>query len=123
MNLLKSFFYQNVIFTLILWGIFYALIYFFFDKYYIVLINYLFPIFFTVSSLSHYVLSKNVSKEMIKFWPYFMVASTLKLLLYMIIIWLFVRNNKSYALPFVAMFFILYVFYTIFEIRNLLKKA
>ena len=56
---------------------------------------------------------------MIKFSNNFMILSTAKLFLFLIVITIVLILYKKLAIPFVVFFVIQYVFFTIFEVINI----
>lgn len=56
---------------------------------------------------------------MIKFSNNFMILSTAKLFLFVIVITIVLLLYKKLAIPFIIYFVILYVLYTIFEVANI----
>ena len=61
------------------------------------------------------------SDRPIKFINMFMAVTGIKLLVYLIVILLYVMFLTPYAIPFLAVFFPLYIVYTFIEISSLLK--
>jgi hypothetical protein len=68
---------------------------------------YLFLFFLSVTLVVHYVLLKASEKRFSKFTTYFMLALL----------------NRSDAIPFIITFFILYIFYTVFEVISILSYS
>ena len=82
---------------------------------------YLFLFFLSVTLVVHYVLLKASEKRFSKFTTYFMLATFLKLMLYIAVLLIYVLLNRSDAIPFIITFFILYIFYTAFEVISILS--
>ena len=84
---------------------------------------YLFIFFFSVTLAVHYILLKASEKRFSKFTTYFMLATFLKLMLYIAVLLIYVLLNRSDAIPFIITFFILYIFYTVFEVISILSYS
>ncbi len=84
---------------------------------------YLFLFFLSVTLVVHYVLLKASEKRFSKFTTYFMLATFLKLMLYIAVLLIYVLLNRSDAIPFIITFFILYIFYTVFEVISILSYS
>ena len=108
-------------FTIILALICFIISYFLPVKYITPALPYLFIFFFSVTLFVHYVLMKACEKRMSKFVNFFMLATFLKLMLYIMILVIYVLFNRSDAIPFILTFFILYLFFTVFEIISILS--
>lgn len=104
------------IYTFILAFIGYGIIYFLPEQYVSPTIPYLFVFFFSLTLLVHYVLLQVALKKAVSFINYFMLLTFGKLifLLTIVLIYAFVRRED--AVPFIIAFFILYMFYTAFEV-------
>lgn len=115
-------FVKNLLFlTVIVFVVFYAIAYFLPASLSSPAMPYLIILSFSVTLLFHYVVLKASEKKFNRFISYFMMATVAKLLLYIVIIFLYVYLNRSDTLPFVITFLLLYFIYSIFEIINLLK--
>ena len=108
-------------FTIILALICFIISYFLPVKYITPTLPYLFIFFFAVTLFVHYVLMKACEKRMSKFVNFFMLATFLKLMLYIMILVIYVLFNRSDAIPFILTFFIIYLFFTVFEIISILS--
>jgi len=100
------------------------------------ILNYLFPqrvitgvfpymlaLFFVVTAIVHYVLLRITTLKPAKFVSYFMLATFLKLMNYMIVVVVYVLIVKQGILSFVINFFVLYIIYTIFEVVSILSQT
>lgn len=74
-----------------------------------------------VTSLLHKKLILAGQERPIKFINMFMAVTGIKLMIYLVAILLYVMFLTDYAIPFIAIFFTLYIIYTILEIKDLLK--
>ncbi len=119
LNFLKKIIIFSVAFALIC----YAVGYFLPAGYVTPVLPYLFVFFFSVTLAVHYVLLKASEKRFSKFTTYFMLATFLKLMLYIAVLLIYVLLNRLDAIPFIITFFILYVFYTVFEVISILSYS
>ncbi len=108
-------------FSLILAIICFTISFFLPAKYLTPSFPYLFIFFFAITLVVHYILMKASEKRMSKFVNYFMLATFLKLMLYIMILVIYVLFNRFDAIPFILTFFILYLFFTVFEIISILS--
>ncbi len=77
---------------------------------------YLLFFFFSVTLIVHLILLKVSAKKGSGFTNYFMLLTFGKLLFFLTIILIYALLNRSDAVQFIASFFILYVFFTVFEV-------
>ena len=84
---------------------------------------YLLLLFYFVNAIVHYVLLRITLMNPRKFVSYFMLATFLKLMNYLIVIVVYVFFVKSGILQFILAFFALYIFYTIFEVVTILVQT
>jgi hypothetical protein len=80
-------------------------------------------LFFIITAIVHYVLLRISALNPRKFVGYFMLATTLKLMIYLIVIFVYVFFEKTGILSFILAFFILYIIYTVFEVVTILKQT
>ena len=121
-SIFLAFIKKLLIFTVILSLVLYTGRYFLPIKWNTPALPYLLPFFFIVNAMVHYVLLKASLKKFSRFVNYYLAGSFLKLMLYIIVLLLYVFNNKADALPFTILFFILYLSFTAFEIMSLLRN-
>lgn len=120
---LKRFFIRLIIFSLVL-----VLFAYFLDQ---VLpqgslprvLPYLFILFFLVTLAVHYVVLRITELKPARFVSYFMLATFVKLVIYFIAVLVYVFSRKEQVLPFILSFFILYIFYTVFEVVSILGQT
>jgi len=84
---------------------------------------YLLGLFFVVTAIVHYVLLRITLLKPAKFVSYFMLATFLKLMNYMIVVVVYVLFVKEGILSFVINFFVLYIIYTLFEVVSILSQT
>jgi hypothetical protein len=77
--------------------------------------------FIATSLLSFYYLLQSSTKRFIKFVNTFLLTIIIKLFIYAGVMIGYVLANRSDAIPFMLGFFILYLFYTIFEAVSIIK--
>jgi hypothetical protein len=83
----------------------------------------LFLLFFSVTLAVHWVILKITELKPARFVSYFMLATFAKLVIYFIAVLIYVFTRKDHLLPFILSFFILYIFYTVFEVANTLSQT
>ena len=112
--------------SLILFSIIIALLSF--GAMYLLPANYITPmlpyilIFFLIISLAvYYFIEKAVAERFSLFTNYFMIATTLKILIYLAIIIIYAFTNQYDAITFILTFFLFYVGYTSFEVIWMLR--
>jgi hypothetical protein len=86
-------------------------------------IPYLLVLFFIVTAVVHYILLRITVLNPRKFVGYFMLATFLKLLNYLVVIFVYVLTVKEGILSFVLSFFVLYIIYTTFEVITILAQT
>ena len=84
---------------------------------------YLFPFFFAVTLVIHYLLLKAYERKHSRFITSFMLVIFLKLFFYLSIMVVYVLINKTDAMRFIITYFIFYVFYTTFEVVSILSYS
>lgn len=79
-------------------------------------------VFHTAATLISFLyIQKKTQNSPNKFINVYMVNTTVKLLLYLVILMVYSLNNISDAVNFIISFFIMYLIFTVFEVVNLLK--
>jgi hypothetical protein len=84
---------------------------------------YLIILFHVITAIVHYILLRITTMNPRKFVSYFMLATFIKLMIYLIVIVVYVFFVKVGILPFILSFFILYIFYTVFEVVTILAQT
>ncbi|MDP4281204.1 MAG: hypothetical protein Q8867_03555 [Bacteroidota bacterium] len=119
----NSFLKKLLIFSGIL-GIIALILFFFLPRHFFTpVLPLIFVFFILVTLLSYYLLLRIVHVRFIRFVNYFMLSTFVKLILYIAILVLYIFLNKKDAVPFALSFFILYIFYTFFEISAILTYS
>lgn len=79
--------------------------------------------FFTITAVVHYVLLRITALNPRKFVGYFMLATTLKLLVYIIVVFAYLFIVRTGILQFILAFFVLYIIYTVYEVVTILSQT
>ena len=77
--------------------------------------------FFALTTGLYFFMLRSAGNTFSHFVNQFMVVTFAKLLLYIIILFVYCFLNKPDAFPFAITFFVLYLFYTVFEIMSFLN--
>jgi len=84
---------------------------------------YLFILFYVITAIVHYALLRITVLNPAKFVGYFMLATFLKLMNYLIVVVVYAFYVKEGILPFILSFFTLYIVYTVFEVATILAQT
>lgn len=117
LDFIKSLF----LYTLILAAIGYGIVYLLPDEYVTPTLPFLYLFFFSATLLVHYVLLKVAQKRTANFINYFMLLTFGKLIFFLSIVLLYALLRREDAAQFIITFFVLYVFFTIFEVAQSLS--
>jgi hypothetical protein len=88
-----------------------------------VALPFLFPFFFSVTLIVHFILSKAYEKRPAVFVSRFMLTSFLKLIFYVAVLTVYLLLNRDDAIPFSVPYLLLYVLFTAFEVISFLGYA
>jgi hypothetical protein len=77
--------------------------------------------FFVSNGFLFWLFLRTHQKKLSKFANFFMLSTSLKLLVYLAIIIVYLIFNREDAPPFLLSFFIYYIAYTSFEVKSLIK--
>ena len=77
---------------------------------------------FIITGLTYYITKKGVKDNLMDFQNYVMASIGIRFFLSAIIILLYIYIVKAQSLSFLANFFVLYLFYTVFEIQSVLSN-
>ncbi len=121
MNPFKKFLQKLIIYTIILTTI--GLVFYFLAPDHAVspTLPYINIFFFIVTLLTYYTTLRHIRQKASRFVNYYLIATFAKLFLFIIVIVLYLYMNKQDALKFVVSFFIYYLLYSIFEVREIMK--
>lgn len=92
------------------------------EKHLTPVLAWIYVFFFAVTILVHIALKRIAARGIRTFVNYFMLLTMGKILFYLTIVLLYALLNKDDAVPFILAFFILYVFFTGFEVVMSLRK-
>ncbi len=110
-----------IVFTLILAAIVYAITYFLPEAYITPTLPFQFVFFFAATMVIHYILLRASQRRAARFINFFMLLTFGKLIFFLSIILAYALIFREDAIQFVITFFILYVFFTAFEINQSLR--
>ncbi len=110
-----------LLFTVILAVIGYAVFYFLPDGFYTPTFPFLLFFFLSVSLIVHYLLIKAAQKRPAKFVNQFMLTTFLKLVFFLVVLVIYSVANRDDAISFIMTYFVLYLFYTAFELVSILR--
>ncbi len=88
--------------------------------------DFIIPAFYIITSGSHFLLQRALTREPKKFYNYFLAAMAFKMLAYLLFLAVMFLGFRGISMPFVAVFFSCYLVYTTFEIlmlRPLMRKG
>jgi hypothetical protein len=105
-----------VIFSLILGSVAAVLYFILPEKFITPTLPFLFPFFLAVTLISSYLLIRSSQKKFIKYLNVYLLTTVIRLFLYIAVMVTYILLNKNDILPFTISFFILYLFYTVFEV-------
>ncbi|MGD0710617.1 MAG: hypothetical protein ABR968_05490 [Bacteroidales bacterium] len=117
----NRFILQLLLFTVLLGIVYYGLKRFLPESYFSPVLPFLFPFFFSATALFYSYLIKSSEQKFNRYVNRYMLATFVKLMLFMAVLLFYVYTHKDDAVPFILSFFILYVAYTVFEVVALLK--
>ena len=84
---------------------------------------YILILFFAITAGIHYILLRITRLNPRRFVSYFMLATFVKLIVYFTAVLVYVFNNREDVLSFIITFFVLYIFFTVFEVVLILKQT
>jgi hypothetical protein len=83
---------------------------------------YILAFFFTISVLQHRVMSFGFQENRDQFVQFYLVTVVLRLILCVLFVGAFLYYKVSHPMGFVVTFFVLYLFYTFFEVLGLYRN-
>jgi len=84
---------------------------------------FLFVFFIAVTILVSYILLKAWTERFSKFINTYLLVTVVKLMFFIAVIFLYISLNRADAAPFAFSFFILYLFYEVFEVAALITHS
>lgn len=117
----KSYLFQTIIITMVL-CLFSGVLFYFYPQYYFFLFPYLMVFFIVSTPTIHYFLTISAAKlTPQRFVSHFMMVMGCKMFIYLIILISIAYNiPKNEIVSFAITFFMLYLIYSVFEIRSVL---
>jgi hypothetical protein len=118
---MKQFFIKSTILTLILFllgSIFYSTV---LKSFYIAVLPFALLFFYLTTNLVHAYLLRVAGGSGSRFSSQYMAVSFLKMFFYLAVAIVYVILDRGNAKPFIAVFLLLYVAYTVFEVIEFLK--
>lgn len=118
---LKNYFLYLSLITVVLMAVYY-----FFKNQLPANADFIIPAFYVITSGSHFLLQRALTREPKKFYNYFLAAMAFKMLAYLLFLAVMFLGFRGITMEFVAVFFSCYLVYTTFEIlmlRPLMKKG
>ena len=82
-------------------------------------VPFLIPFFFSITLIFHYLQLKAINKTFARFTASYMLLTFSKLFLLLIFLLIYVFQFPNEAIPFIVWYFLLYIFYTMFEAISL----
>jgi len=105
-----------LIFSLILGSVAAVLFFLLPSKFITPTLPFLIPFFIAVTLINAYLLIRSSQKKFIKYLNVYLLTTVVRLFLYVAVMVIYILLNKPDLIPFSITFFILYLFYTIFEV-------
>ena len=118
---LSGFIKRILFFSLVLLIISAILFLFLLKSYFLPVYILLFVINLVITIITYRTITKNVDNKTTKFTKNFISATGIKFLVYLVIYTTYVVLYKDNAIPFTIAFFTLYLAFSIFEIKEILK--
>lgn len=115
-NLYLIFLKKLLLFSIILALVGYSITFLIPENYITPTLPFLFVFFFAATLMVHYILLKVSEKKTSGFINFFMLVTFGKLLFFLSIILAYALLNRDDAVPFIIAFFLLYIFFTAFEV-------
>lgn len=116
---LRKYLRNLIIFTAIIGVALFTVFTFALSQYFLLIYWVLLLFFPSVAFAIQYYLTHSGKIKNSQFYFVFMLSNTIKFFVYLTFIIVYVLIDKSNAIPFVSVFVILYVLYTIFEVKSL----
>lgn len=120
-TIFKGFLYKIIVFTLIVSAVEFGLYTLIPDQFITAMWPYIIIFFFGFTLFMHHNLLKATQGKPQKFIFTFMMFTTIKILLYLALILVYVLLNRTDAVAFIIAFFVNYFLFTLFEILAVLK--
>lgn len=116
----RRFVVKILIFTLVIFAIATILFHTVFKMWYLAAFPYLLLLIATVTTIGHLLIIKASDQNPQKFTTAYMASVTIKLIVYLSFMLIYLLIDRSQVIPFVCTFITFYTLYTIFEVVNVL---
>jgi hypothetical protein len=116
---LKNLLIFSAVLGIIIWGFSWVIP----QKYLSPALPYQFFFFIAFTIIVCFTLIKASRERFNKFLNTYLLVTTIKLLFFLIVIMVYIFQNRSDAAPFAISFFILYLFFSVFEVVNLVTYS
>ncbi len=93
----------------------------FLKEYYLSIFPYLLAFFFIIYIIVHLLLVYTSKWKKLKFETAYMVSFFIKFFGILIFVIVFLNNHKNNSIPFILAIFILYIIYTLFELKSIIS--
>ena len=120
-NEYSAFLTRLLLYTLIIWAAYMLVRQSIPERFYFENVLFLVVFFFLTTALFHYGLLSSAKSSSRNLITYYMLSTALKLLLYVGIIVGYTLLMPGKTVPFISNFFVLYVFYTVFEVAKVYR--
>ena len=77
--------------------------------------------FAAVTLITHKVILKALDKRPVKFVNYFLLTTFIKLFFFLAVMVIYALLNREDAIRFIIIYFVLYLFYTVFDVVSIYK--
>jgi hypothetical protein len=116
----RKFIFKILIFTVLIFGVASILFVTILENYYFNAFPYLILLIATVTTIGHLWVVKASGANTMKFTTAFMASVTLKLMVYLFFMLIYLLIDRTQVISFVLTFITLYVLFTIFEVIQVL---
>jgi hypothetical protein len=116
----RQFIVKILIFTLLIYALTTALFYTVFKMWYFAAYPYLLLLIALITTIGHLLIVKASGSNIRKFTTAFMASVTLKLIVYLSFMLVYLLIDRSHVIPFVCTFIAFYILFTVFEVVQVL---
>jgi len=109
------------IFTLIISLLGFVVFYFLPANFYTPAFPFLLVFFAAVTLIVHKLILKGLEKRQSKFVNYFMLTTFIKMFFFLFVMIIYALINRDDAIRFIVIYFILYLFYTVFDVVSIFQ--
>jgi hypothetical protein len=116
----RQFIVKILILTLLIYAITTILFYTVFKMWYFAAYPYLLLLIATITTIGHLLVIKASGQNTRRFTTAYMASVTLKLIVYLSVLLVYLLIDRSNMIPFVCTFLVIYILFTIFEVTQVL---